>query len=120
MCEEGCPRMIELEQRVADLEKRIRSTGKQKHRDGTEQYAEYVWLKLSEYAILCERYGIVGADRIIEILDDYKGSTGKQYVDDYRAIRSWVITRYEQEQHKPRPPGSPINTVNTDDYADWR
>lgn len=61
------------------------------------KYADFVRMKASEYDTLCQRYGKPAADKAIEILDLYKGSKGKTYKDDYRAILSWVIGKIEKE-----------------------
>ena len=64
------------------------------------KYAEFVSLTREEYAKLCEAHGEDGAKRMIEILDNYKGSSGKRYKDDYRAILNWVVDRYNEELKK--------------------
>jgi len=67
------------------------------------QYAEFVAMTNDEYQSLIanERLGSENAvKRCIEILDNYKGSSGKKYASDYRAILNWVITRYEEECSK--------------------
>lgn len=65
-------------------------------------YGEFqnVKLKDDEYKKLVDEFGQDGTNRIINILDMYKGSTGKKYKSDYLAIRNWVIDRYKQEQKK--------------------
>jgi len=55
------------------------------------KYAENVSMTESEYKTLVERIGKKGADACIEKLDNYKGSNGKKYASDYRAILNWVI-----------------------------
>ena len=45
-----------------------------------------------------ETFGKAGADRAIEILSNYKGSKGKSYKSDYRAILSWVIDRMKEKE----------------------
>jgi hypothetical protein len=64
------------------------------------QYAEFVFLKQEEYEKLTTKYSKGGADRLIEILDNYKGANGKTYKNDYRAILSWVVDRFAQEVKK--------------------
>lgn len=70
-----------------------------------------------EYSSLVIKLGEQGTQRCIEILDNYKGQSGKTYKSDYRAILNWVITRYEEEQTKrklqaqSKPPGA-FNTGN--------
>ena len=63
-------------------------------------YAEFVKLTEAEYNRLVKQYGQDATDTMIEILDNYKGSTGKKYKDDNRAIRSWVVKRYEDDKAK--------------------
>ena len=61
------------------------------------KYAEFVTLTRDEYAKLCAQYSEEGAKRMIEILDNYKGSKGKKYKSDYRTILNWVVDRYNEE-----------------------
>ena len=65
-------------------------------------YAEFVHMTEAEYQALAQKVGEPGAKRCIEILDNYKGATGKKYKSDYRAILNWVISRYREEPH-PEP-----------------
>lgn len=60
-------------------------------------YAEFVKLTDEEYQKLVEKAGESGALKCIEILDNYKGSSGKKYASDYRAILNWVIDKYQKE-----------------------
>ena len=39
---------------------------------------------------------------IINILDTYKGSSGKKYVSDYLAIKNWVIKRWQDDKQKSK------------------
>jgi hypothetical protein len=40
---------------------------------------------------------------LVEILDNYKGSTGKKYKSDYRAILSWCVDKLNEEKsRKPK------------------
>lgn len=66
------------------------------------EFAEFVTMTQEEYDKLVDRIGERGTKRCIEILDNYKGSNGKKYANDYRAILNWVIKRYEEEP-KPEP-----------------
>ena len=43
-----------------------------------------------EYNKLLNEYGEFLVGKMIEKLDNYKGSTGKKYKDDYRTIKNWV------------------------------
>lgn len=58
----------------------------------------------AEHQKLLDTHGPADTARLIEILDNYKGSSGKKYKSDYRAILSWVEDRLEEE--KKRQPGS--------------
>lgn len=64
------------------------------------KYADCVTLTWDEYAKLCESYGEDAAKRMVEILDNYKGSKGKKYKSDYKAILNWVVDRYNEEVMK--------------------
>ena len=60
------------------------------------QYAEFVSMTNDEYSSLVAKIGEAGAVWCIEKLDNYKGSTGKKYDNDYRTILSWVVGRYQE------------------------
>ena len=71
------------------------------------KYADFVSLTNAEYEALVAKLGEEGTRRCIEILDNYKGASGKKYKSDYRAILNWVVERYEEEtrrnqQDKPK------------------
>lgn len=55
------------------------------------KYSDYVSMKPEEYEKLVNGYGEPFAKACIQKLDFYKGSKGKTYKDDYRAILSWVV-----------------------------
>lgn len=87
-----------MQVKVHEAEKRIR-----KPREKTEEkekYAEYVHMTEKEYKQLIAKYGEAMVKRMIEVLDNYKGSKGKTYKNDYRAILSWVVERVEEECKK--------------------
>lgn len=65
------------------------------------QFAEHVTMTNDEYKRLLATHGEADTQRLIEILDNYKGSSGKKYTSDYRAILSWCIDRLEEEKRKP-------------------
>jgi hypothetical protein len=64
------------------------------------KFADFVSLTNAEYEALVAKLGEEATKRCIEILDNYKGATGKKYKSDYRAILNWVVNRYEEEQYK--------------------
>ena len=55
-----------------------------------KKYAEFVLLTEEEYNKLVDEHTIYWTKKMIEMLDNYKGSSGKNYKSDYRAILSWV------------------------------
>lgn len=65
-------------------------------------FAEFVSMTNAEYDKLVSTYGKDFADQCINSLDNYKGSTGKKYKSDYRAILSWVIDKVKQRTQTQR------------------
>jgi hypothetical protein len=78
------------------------------------KFAEFVSMTEDEHRKLIEKYGLKDTARMIEILDNYKGSKGKTYKSDYRAILNWVVGRLEEEKEKAKkrpghqPPASSV------------
>lgn len=64
------------------------------------QWAEFVFLTNDEHDKLLATHGTVDTNRLIEILDNYKGQSGRKYRSDYRAILNWVIPRLKEEKEK--------------------
>ena len=67
-----------------------------------EKYAEYVSMQKENYETLVEKYGEELTKKMIYVLDNYKGSTGKSYKDDYRAILSWVKDKVLESGNTPK------------------
>lgn len=61
-------------------------------------YAEFVTMTEDEYNKLISQYGEETTKRMIEVLDNYKGATGKRYKSDYRAILNWVVDKVQKEK----------------------
>lgn len=78
-----------------ETEVSVKSDKKQKIK-----FSEFVSLTQDEYTKLIEDHSEEGAKRMIEILNNYKGSKGKKYKSDYLAILNWVVARYEDEKNK--------------------
>lgn len=83
-----------------------------KEKPAKVQYAEFVAMTNAQYEALIVKFGEAKTKGCIEILDNYKGSTGKKYKDDYRTILNWVGERYDERQ-KNRPGQIPT------DYGDF-
>lgn len=79
------------------LEKPKKPKTSPKPKPEKKQYGEFVSLTEDEYGKLVEKYGEAATQRMIEVLDNYKGSTGKKYASDYRTILNWVWKRVEEE-----------------------
>jgi hypothetical protein len=67
-------------------------------------FAEYVNMQQKEYDKLVKEHGKESTDEMIKVLDNYKGSSGKKYKDDYRAILSWVADKVTGKQKQPANP----------------
>lgn len=90
---------IEIE---LDIEKEKDKEKSKRKKDSPPKvkYAEFVSMKEDEYNTLLSEFGADDTNRIIEILNNYKGATGKKYKSDYLAIRNWVISRLHEEKRK--------------------
>lgn len=64
------------------------------------KYADFVSLTEDEYGKLVATHGKEDTARLIEILNLYKGSTGKSYKSDYMTILNWVVDRLKEEKAK--------------------
>lgn len=82
-----------------------------KGKESKELFAEFVALSITEHEQLVRKYGEEPTKEMIQILDNYKGSSGKKYKSDYRAILNWVVKRYEEDKQKnsQQGPQQPIN-----------
>lgn len=83
---ESPPNPEEPEKRTAAEEKKTK-----------KKYAEFVSMKEYEYQSLISRLGESATAKCIEVLDNYKGSTGKTYKSDYRTILNWVVDKVKKE-----------------------
>lgn len=62
-----------------------------------KQYADFVSLTEDEHRKLVYGYGQRATDKFVEVLNLYKGSTGKTYKSDYMTILNWVTSKVEKE-----------------------
>ena len=79
-----------------DTGTRKKASRKKKEPDKVK-YAEYVNMTEEEHKKLLDEYGPEMTARMIEVLDNYKGSSGKTYKSDYRAILNWVVGRVKED-----------------------
>lgn len=61
------------------------------------KYSDFVFLTEKEYQALIDKHGEIKTKKMIEVLSNYKGSSGKKYESDYHAILSWVVKEVEKE-----------------------
>lgn len=65
-------------------------------------FAEFVSMTNAEYEKLVSTYGKTFVDQCIVVLDNYKGSSGRNYKNDYRAILSWVVNKLKSQEINPK------------------
>lgn len=70
---------------------------KPKQEDKKLKYGEFVKMTEAEHEKLVAQYGEKMTARMVQVLDNYKGSNGKTYKNDYRAILNWVVDRVKSE-----------------------
>lgn len=90
---------IEIDSKRENIKREKKTTPTQK-----TNYASSVKLSNKEYADLVGQYGDNAVAQMIEILNNYKESTGKKYKSDAAAIRSWVIDAYLERSNKSIKP----------------
>ena len=76
-----------------------RKEKKRKEKKRKNTYMENVTLSQDEYEKLVEQFGEEGTLKGIEILNNYKMSTGKTYKSDYHAFLNWVKDKKEVKLH---------------------
>lgn len=62
-----------------------------------KKYAESVTMTEEEYQKLMAQHSKAFVDKCIEILNNYKLSSGKRYKSDYHTILNWVIERVSKD-----------------------
>lgn len=69
-----------------------------KEKEPKIHFAEFVTMTNAEHEKLISTYGKEFADQCIQVLDNYKGSSGKKYKSDYRAILTWVVDEVQKRK----------------------
>ena len=77
-------------------------SNRQEKKPAKKHYAEFVTMTEEEYSKLVLQFGQEQTTWMINKLDNYKGSRGKAYKSDYRAILSWVAKEYESNKNQTR------------------
>lgn len=62
------------------------------------KFADLVSMTQKEYETLLNEHGEFLTKKMIEVLDNYKGASGKPYKSDYKAILTWVRDKVLKEQ----------------------
>lgn len=81
------------------------------------KYAEFVDMTEEEHNKLVREYGEETTARMIEKLDNYKGSVGKKYKSDYRAILNWVAPLFKE--NKPKAVSFDVESAERAQSADF-
>lgn len=66
-------------------------------------YLDCVYLKDQEVKTLQNKYGYRNTDIMIEMLNNYKMSSGREYESDYHAINGWVHNEWHKRGHRIDP-----------------
>lgn len=84
-----------------------------------KNYAEAVTMTEEEYQKLTQQHTKAFVDKCIEILNNYKLSSGKQYKSDYHTILNWVVERVSKDYPQldnPVPMQNPVYDVNVNPF----
>jgi hypothetical protein len=74
---------------------------KREKKEEKVKFAEFVSMTNGEYSSLVTELGSENAAKeCVRMLDNYKGSSGKKYKSDYRAILNWVIDKFRENEKK--------------------
>ena len=76
--------------------------------------AEFVTMTNDEYEKLIATYGKEFTDKCVEVLDNYKGSSGRKYKSDYRAILSWVANKVNETKQKEKKTNAYVNETQSE------
>lgn len=82
------------------------------------KYADEVQMTESEHEKLVQDFGPADTDELVDILNNYKGATGKKYKSDYLAIRNWVVDRLKEKRQKENKNGNNQRSGNTPATSD--
>jgi len=107
------------EQQVS-TNKNVKNLKNERIKELKTSYAEFVSLTEAEHQKLVEQYGEDNVKRMIEVLDNYKGSNNKKYASDYRAILNWVVDRVGAKKFDASSETKKIDRQSYDDaFREW-
>lgn len=87
-----------LEEKEEDKEEEKEEEEEKEGKPKKEKFADLVSMTNDQHSKLIHAYGEEITKACITVLDNYKGSSGKKYKDDYRAILSWVVGKVQKER----------------------
>ncbi|MCL2856085.1 MAG: DUF6291 domain-containing protein [Defluviitaleaceae bacterium] len=80
-------------------------------------YGDFVTLTPAQHKQLLDKHGKAKTDQLIDMLNNYKGASGKTYNSDYHAIVSWVLQKYnEQTRQNPQTPQNTAKPTKFHNY----
>lgn len=91
--------------------------------DGKEKklkFADTVKLYQKEWDSLVEKFGEPFASKLIEELDYYKGSSGKRYKSDYKAILNWVVEKCEKKYPQLKKVEKKTETSSSNPFESYK
>ena len=92
-------------QKKREINKKEKDKENENKKEGEKmQFAEFVSMTNVEYQTLVTEHGEEAALEFVKILDNYKGSSGKKYKSDYRAILTWVIGEFNKRKNSGSAP----------------
>lgn len=108
-----------MENENININKNIIKSNSKKDSKGKKEeekihFADFVTMTNAEYEKLVSTYSKEFADQCINILDNYKGSKGKEYKSDYRAILSWVV-----DENKKRTENKQLKQLKEKSYNNY-
>lgn len=82
-------------------------------RDNKKNYADAVTLTEEQFEKLLSEHSKPFVDKCIEVLNNYKLSSGKKYKSDYHAIINWVVGRVSKDY--PQLAAKPAKNASYED-----
>ncbi len=90
----------EVQEKSHHREDKIREDKIKVYKVKKTQYSEFVSMTEEEYKKLIAKHNEVWTKKAIEMLNIYKGSSGKKYKSDYMAILGWVTEKMAEQKEK--------------------
>ncbi|MCD7730691.1 MAG: hypothetical protein LUI05_04255 [Oscillospiraceae bacterium] len=85
--------------------------------ESKRSYAEAVSMTETEYRRLTEKHTQPFVDKCIEVLDNYKQSSGKKYKSDYHAILNWVVEKVAKDSPSlDKPVNNAVYDINVNPF----